>query len=70
MYASCALFGHSRYRAELPISGGSCIDLFDNLLCLRNTRYGWLVKPYPTGTFTLQEMPGLARRTTKLLSER
>ena len=21
----------------------------------RNTRYGWLVKPYPTGTFTLQD---------------
>ena len=24
-----------------------------------NTRYGWLVRPYPAGTFTLQETPSL-----------
>jgi hypothetical protein len=29
----------------------------------RNTRYGWLATPYPTGTFTLQETPGLTWRT-------
>lgn len=29
----------------------------------RNTRYGWLATPYPTGTFTLKETPGLAWRT-------
>jgi hypothetical protein len=29
----------------------------------RNTRYGWLATPYPTGTFTLQEAPSFAWRT-------
>ena len=29
----------------------------------RNTRYGWLAIPYPTGTLTLQETPGFAWRT-------
>ena len=29
----------------------------------RNTRYGWLAIPYPAGTLTLQETPGLAWRT-------
>ena len=29
----------------------------------RNTRYRWLAIPYPTGTLTLQETPGLAWRT-------
>src|SRR4030043_238450 len=28
-----------------------------------NTRYGWVVSPYPTGTFTLQETPSFAWRT-------
>jgi len=28
----------------------------------RKTRYGWVASPCPTGTFTLQEMPSLARR--------
>jgi hypothetical protein len=41
----------------------SCIDLFDNLRCIRNTRYGWLVRPCPTGTLTPQEMPSFAWRT-------
>ena len=27
-----------------------------------NTRYGCLANPYPTGTFTLQDTPALARR--------
>ena len=31
---------------------------------IRNTRYGWLVRPYPTGTLTLKEMPSLAWRTS------
>ncbi len=31
-----------------------------------NTRYGWLVRPYPAGTFTLQETPSFAWRTTAL----
>ena len=29
------------------------------LLHRRNTRYGWLAKPYPAGTFTRQEAPSL-----------
>jgi hypothetical protein len=28
-----------------------------------NTRYGWLVRPYPVGTCTLQETPSFAWRT-------
>ncbi len=29
----------------------------------RNTRYGWLATPYPTGIFTLQEAPSFTWRT-------
>ena len=29
----------------------------------RNTQYGWLAKPYPAGTFTLQEAPSFTWRT-------
>src|SRR5712691_12567918 len=28
----------------------------------RKTRYGWVATPYPTGTFTLQEMPSFSWR--------
>jgi hypothetical protein len=28
-----------------------------------NTRYGWLARPYPARTFTLQEVPSFAWRT-------
>ena len=28
----------------------------------RKTRYGWVARPYPTGTFTLQEMPSFSWR--------
>jgi hypothetical protein len=31
----------------------SVLNIFHNC----NTRYGWLVRPYPTGTYTLQETP-------------
>jgi hypothetical protein len=34
------------------------------LLRTCNTRYGWVVSPYPAGTRTLQEAPSLAWRTT------
>ena len=37
-----------------------------NLLQNCNTRYGWLVKPYPVGTSTPQEAPSFAWRTTAL----
>ena len=33
------------------------------LLQICNTRYGWLVRPYPAGTCTLQEAPSLSWRT-------
>jgi hypothetical protein len=51
--------------AQSPLrSWAGCIDLFDNLLCIRNTRYGLLVRPYPAGTLTPQETPSFAWRTT------
>ena len=34
-----------------------------HLLHSCNTRYGWLVRPYPMGTFTPQEAPSFAWRT-------
>lgn len=42
----------------------SCSVVVDFLLHIRNTRYGWLVRPCPTGTFTLKEMPSFAWRTS------
>ncbi len=35
-----------------------------------NTRYGWLVKPFPAGTFTLQDAPSFAWRTNAVLTEK
>ena len=29
----------------------------------RNTRYGWVANPFPTGTFTPQDTPSFAWRT-------
>ena len=37
--------------------------LSTRLLRACNTRYGWLVRPYPAGTRTLQEAPSLSWRT-------
>ena len=34
----------------------------------RNTQYGWLAKPYPTGTLTLQEAPSFAWRANRYVS--
>src|SRR5882672_2987201 len=34
-----------------------------HLLHIRNTWYGWVASPYPTGTCTLQEAPSFAWRT-------
>ena len=31
----------------------------------RNTRYGWVANPYPTGTFTLQDAPSFAWRASR-----
>ena len=42
----------------------SCSVVVDFLLHIRNTRYGWLVKPCPTGTLTLKETPSFAWRTS------
>jgi hypothetical protein len=35
-----------------------------------NTRYGWLVRPYPAGSFTLQEAPSFAWRTNDRVEQR
>jgi hypothetical protein len=45
------------------------LAFFQNKLRLRhgrNTRYGWMVNPYPTGTFTLQDAPSFAWRSNVL----
>jgi len=43
--------------------------LFAAILALlrigRKTRYGWLAKPYPTGTFTLQDTPSFLGAITQ-----
>ena len=42
-------------------------------ICLRhrcNTRYGWLARPYPTGSFTLQDAPSCAWRANVSLHMR
>ncbi len=44
------------------VSFGAC------LLHNCNTWYGWLVRPHPTGTSTLQETPGFSWRTTDISS--
>ena len=36
----------------------------------RNTRYGWMVNPFPTGSFTLQETPSLLGTLTFLITSR
>jgi len=39
-----------------------------NLRTARKTRYGWLAKPFPTGTFTLLDAPSFACRTNAFIS--
>ena len=52
----CLRFAHLLFAAILAL-----------LRIGRKTRYGWLAKPYPTGTFTLQDTPSfLGATTTKL----
>ena len=61
VYASCILLC-SRLPQSKPLA---------TLRRIRNTRYGWLVKPYeisilgflPSGTFTLKEATSFACRT-------
>jgi len=63
VYASCILLC-SRLPQSKPLAA---------LRRIRNTRYGWLVKPYeipilgflPTGSFTLKETTSLACRTSR-----
>ena len=58
-----------RGRAELAsMFGARCIDLFDILLCIRNTRYGRLVRPYPAGTLTPPEMPSFPGALTSVIN--
>jgi len=40
----------------------SCSPTFHQLRHRRNTRYGWVASPYPTGTCTPQDTPGFAWR--------
>ena len=52
VYASTASFGSVHLLHNLP---DSC-----------NTRYGWVVNPFPEGTLTPQETPSFAWRTSGL----
>ena len=36
----------------------------------RNTRYGWTVNPFPTGSFTLQDAPSFAWRSNAYITGR
>ncbi len=45
VYASVVSFGYSTSSTTAPV------------LAQGNTRHRWLVRPYPVGTSTLQEMP-------------
>lgn len=53
----CTLHQYCSRDAVLTAEKQSLISL---LRQWRNTRYRWLVKPYLTGTFTLQDAPSLA----------
>ncbi len=46
-----------------------CSPTFLRLRHARNTRYGWLARPYPTGTCTLQGTPGFAWRAPMKLTD-
>ena len=75
VYASCALFDATHGfmadsgppTAHCPLSTrvGAHAAMDSYLLRTRNTRYGWVANPYPTGTLTQQEAPGLAWRTNE-----
>jgi hypothetical protein len=64
---------HALRRAGSPavsVVPGVRFPWFVRLLCLLsrgNTRYGWLVRPYPVGTSTPQETPSFAWRTNARL---
>ena len=60
-------------REPMGVSVYALPDLFAAFRRLRpgpKTRYGWVASPCPTGTFTLQEMPSLARRDNVPVQER
>ncbi len=44
------------------------IFLISGFRTARKTRYGWLARPYPTGTFTLQDATSFACRTNAAIS--
>jgi len=68
-----AFTGSLRSLASLPQRRGFLFSTvtpptdLSGLLHHCNTRYEWLVRPYSTGTFTLQETPSFSWRTTKVL---
>ena len=49
---------------RLPYSRSSVTQLLNKI----NTRYGWVVKPFPTGTFTLQDTLSFAQRDNAPIS--
>ena len=69
--------GTSSFRSDASTSGSAVSPAACMILCVRfvwvvrryvypsqsrNTRYGWVANPYPTGTFTLKDTPSLSRR--------
>ena len=57
--------GFSLVGTQCPLSTrvGAHSSISPYLLNPRNTRYGWLARPYPTETFTRQEAPSFTWRT-------
>jgi hypothetical protein len=63
-----AISSFREYGLPYGLRGSRCtLQLFrSTIFCLLhnyNTRFGWLVRPCPARTFTLQEMPSFAWRT-------
>jgi len=76
MFVSLIIFfsGSLRSLASLPQRRGflsatvTPLTGLSGLLHHCNTRYDWLVRPYSTGSFTLQETPSFAWRTNESVS--
>src|SRR5690606_22680533 len=62
------LYNFSVYASRWLFVCASCLTNNPNLKlrAARKTRYGWLAKPYPTGTFTLQVARSFACRTNAM----
>jgi hypothetical protein len=77
--------GASSFRSDASTSGSAVSPAACMILCVRfvwvvrryvypsqsrNTRYGWVVNPCPTGTCTLQDAPGFAWHANDLHHQR